>query len=369
MRRATEAEPNLDNYITLFSVLHRLDRGDEMKALIDGLDLANVKGSPAQKMFLAQVMRKVGQGPKALQYAYEALQSARNDQKAVLRYFGLIMMDPDADLIPPTETVAADTWVLLEGDRHERHAFLIQEGSDRPADDIVSPTHPVAAAALGLRVGNEFELPVALGGTRRWRVAEIKHKYLHALHDVMENFENRFPDAEGFYTITMQDGDIQPALEQARHVAESNRNRADLYLKHNCPISFVTAKGERDSIRFVEYIRFLDFDIRTCLGTEPERMVARGLIEAPRKGGIVLDAYAAWTVSTMDAFDVLESLFGRPIVPQTVIDEIKTLRDEQKTTAPRSMTMTWHNGQYIRQEHTAQEIAARRDYIISSNSR
>jgi len=369
LRKATEAKPDLENYITLFSVLHRLDRGDEVKALVDGIDLATAKGSPAQKMFLAQVMRKIGQGPKALQYAYEVLQSARNDQKAVLRYFGLIVMDPDVDLIPPTAVVAADTWVRLEGDRHERHAFLIEEGADRPADDVVSPTHPIAAAALGLRVGDEFELPVAFGGTRRWRVAEIKHKYLHALHDVMENFENRFPDAKGFYTITMQDGDIQPALEQVRRVAESNRNRADLYLKHNCPISFVTSKGERDSIRFVEYIRFLDFDIRTCLGTEPERLAARGLIEAHRKAGLVLDAYAAWTVSTMDAFDVLEAVFGRPIVPQTVIDEIKTLREEQEATAPRSMTMTWHDGQYIRQEHTAEEIATRRDYIVEQLTR
>lgn len=369
LRKAVASDPDLDNYIALFSVLHRLDRGDEVNALVDGIDLATVKGAPAQKMFLAQVMRKIGQGSKALQYAYTVLQSARNDQKAVLRYFGLIMMDPDEGLIPPTETVAVDSWVRLESDRHERHAFLIEEGTDRPADDVVSQTHPMAAAALGLGIDDEFEMPVAFGGTRRWRVAEIKHKYLHALHDVMENFENRFPDAEGFYTITMQDGDIQPALEQVRRVAEGNRNRAELYLKNNCPISFVVAKGGRDTIRFVEYIRFLDFDIRTCLGTETERLAVRGVLQEHRQAGAVLDAYTAWTVSTMDAFDVLQSVFGTLIVPQTVIDEIKTLRDEQETTARPSMTMTWHNGQYIRQEHTAEDIAARREYIVEQLTR
>ncbi len=369
LREAAAAEPNLDNYIALFSVLHRLDRSDEVKAIVDDIDLATVKGSPAQKMFLAQVLRKIGQGPKALAYAYTVLQSARNDQKAVLRYFGLIMLDPDDGLIPAAETVAVDTWVRLETDRHERHAFLIEEGPDRPADNVVSPNHPMAAAAIGLRVGGEFEMPAAFGETRRWRVAEIKHKYLHALHEVMESFENRFPDAEGFYTITMQDGDIQPALDQVRRVAESNRNRADLYLKHNCPISFVTAKGGRDTIRFVEYVRFLDFDIRTCLGTESERLAARGLLRAHRQAGAVLDAYTSWTVSTMDAFDVLQSVFGTLIVPQTVIDEIKNLRDEQETTAERSLTMTWHDGQYIRQEHTAQDIDARRDYIVEQLTR
>lgn len=367
--KAVAAEPDLNNYIALFSVLHRLDRGDEVKALVDGIDLATIKGTPAQRMFLAQVMRKIGEGPKALQYAYSVLQSARNDQKAVLRYFGLIMMDPDEGLIPTTAAVGVDSWVRLESDRNERHAFLIEEGADRPADDVLSPTHPMAAAALGLGIGDEFEMPVALGGTRRWRVAEIKHKYLHALHDVMENFENRFPDTEGFYTITMQEGDIQPALEPVRRVAEANRDRADLYLKNNFPISFVVAKGGRDTIRFVEYIRFLDFDIRTCLGTETERLGVRRLLQDHRQAGAVLDAYTAWTVSTMDAFDVLQSVFGVLIVPQTVIDEIKTLRDEQETTAERSMKITWHDGQYIRQQHTAQDIAARRDYIIEQLTR
>jgi tetratricopeptide (TPR) repeat protein len=35
LRKAAAAEPDLDNYISLFSVLHRLDRGDEVKALVD----------------------------------------------------------------------------------------------------------------------------------------------------------------------------------------------------------------------------------------------------------------------------------------------------------------------------------------------
>jgi tetratricopeptide (TPR) repeat protein len=368
-RGATTVDPNLDNYIALFSILYRLDRGDEVKALVDGIDLATVKGSPGQKMFLAQVLRKTGQGPKALAYAYSVLQTAKNDQKAVLRYFGLIMLDPDDGLIPPAETVAVDTWVRLETDQQEHHAFLIEEGLDRPADDIVSPAHPMAMGAIGLRVGGEFEIPVAFGETRRWRVAEIKHKFLHALHEVMESFENRFPDANGFYRITTQDGDIQPVLNQVRRVAESNRERADFYLKQNCPMSFVTAKGERDAIRFAEYIRFLNFDIRTCLGTEPERLAARDLIEAHRTDGIVLDAYTAWTVSTMDAFDVLQFVFRVPIIPQTVIDEIKTLRDEQQSTVPSSMTITWHNGQYVRQEYTAEDIAGRRDYIVEQLTR
>ncbi|MBD3847380.1 MULTISPECIES: hypothetical protein [Bosea] len=369
LRKAVAKRPDLDDYIALFSVLYRLDRGDEIKPIIDGIDLDNVAGSPGQKMFLAQVMRKAGNGDEALRYAYSVLQSAKNDPDACLRYFGLIMMDPEDGYIPGAEIVGIDTWVRLENDRHEVHAFLIEAGKDRPAEDVLGPSHPTAAAALDRKVGDEFEMPTGFGEIRRWRVTAIKHKYLHALHDVMENFEKRFPNAAGFYTVTMEDGDIQPALEQVRRVSESNRKVADLYLVHNCPINFVVSKRSRGTVGFVEYIRSLDFDIRTCDGTEVERVAARQLIEQYRDTGAVLDTYTAWTAATMDAFDVLRSVFGTIIVPQSVIDELRTVRDEQEVRAEPSMTVAWHNGEFIRQEHTAEETVARRSYIEEQMSR
>lgn len=369
LKKAIASQPDLDNYIALFSTLYRLDRGDEMKTIVDGIDLASVKGTPDQKISLAQVMRKVGEVPRALQYAYAVLQSARNDQKAVLRYFGLIMMNPEDGLIPSAEVVAIDTWVRLESDQREVHAFLIEDGEDRPANDVLSPSHPTVAAALGLKVGDEFDMPAGLGGARKWRVAEIKHKYLHALHDVMENFEKRFPHAEGLYSIATEEGDIQPVLDQVRRVSESSRKLADLYLQNNCPIGLVVSKRGGDVIRFVEYVRSLDFDIRTCVGTETERIAAQQVLMQYRSTGAVLDTYTAWTVATMDAFDVLKSVFGLVIVPQSVVDELRAMRDEEECTAERSMTIAWHNGEYVRHEYTAEDVAARRSYIVEQLSR
>lgn len=369
LRKAAEAQPDLDNFIALVSVLHRLDRDDEIKAIVDGIDLETVQGTPGQKMFLAQVIRKLGDGTKALQYAYNVLQSARNDQKAALRYFGLIMMDTQDGLIPSAEIVTVDTWVRLESDQHDEHAFVIEEGKDRPAEDVLSPSHPTAAASLGRRVGDEFNLPAGSGRTRRWRVAEVKHKYLHVLHDVMENFEKRFPDAQGLYKITMQEGDIQPALDEVRRVAENDRKLADLYLNNNFPINLIVSRRGGDTIRFVEYLRFLDNDIRTCAGTEAERFAARELLKKHKDKGAVLDTYTAWTVATMDALDVLKSVFGSVIVPQSVIDELKNLRDEQELTLEGSMTVGWHNGQFIRQDHSADDIAKRRSYIVEQLAR
>ncbi|OCX17561.1 hypothetical protein QV13_12440 [Mesorhizobium hungaricum] len=369
LRKAVQVRPDLENYLALISVLYRSDRNDELKEVVEAIDLKTVDGTPGQKMFLAQIVRKIGEGAKALEYAYEVLRSARNDQNAALRYFGLIMMNPADGLIPPVETVAVGTWVSLESDKHETHAFLIEEGSDRPAEDILSPAHPTVAAALGLKINDEFEMPAGFGRVRKWRVVEIKHKYLHALHDVMENFEKRFPDTKGFYKVTIEDDNIQPALDQVRRVSESNRKLADLYLENNYPISLVVSRGDRDAISFVDYIRFLDFDIRTCAGTEAERVAAEKILSDYRHTGAVLDTYTAWTVATMDAFAALKSVVGSVIVPQSVIDELRTLRDDQEFVGQEAMTIAWHDGEYIKQEFTAGDVAVRRNYIIEKIAR
>lgn len=364
LRRAIEVDPHLDNYLALFAVLRRTDRDEEIKPILDGIDLDKAKGSAAQKMVIAQTLRSVGEGQKALAFAYGVLQQDKNDPDVALRYFGLIMMDPDDGLIPSANIVTKDCWVRLEGAQGQQNAFIIEEGVDRPADGVFSPTHPTAKAALGLAVGATFTMPAAFGDDRVWRVAEIKHKYLHALHDVMENFEKRFPDAKGFYTVTMQEGDIQPALDQVRRVSESNRKLADLYIVKHLPLNMVASHLGGDTIGFAEYIRSLNVDLQTCVGMPPQRDAALAIVRQHRAQGAVLDTYTAWTVATMDSFDVLKAVFGTLAVAQSTIDEIRALAGKHEPARGRSMTIAWHDGQYIKQEHSAEDAAARRAFIV-----
>src|SRR5215207_11508190 len=109
------------------------------------------------------------------------------------------MRDPDGRAIPRILKVGEDAWVRLQKPNGEAQSFLIENGPDRPADGILSPTHPIAVAAIGSEVGAEFTIPSTFGEDAQWRVVEIRHKYLHALRDVMENFQARFPDAKGLY--------------------------------------------------------------------------------------------------------------------------------------------------------------------------
>ncbi|WP_035646445.1 hypothetical protein [Bradyrhizobium sp. ORS 285] len=364
LRRAIALSHDLTSYLILVSTLRRMDRHAEIKPILDGLEPAALRGTPGQKMYLAQVMFVEGLQKSALAFAYDTLQSARNDPEAALRYFGLMMLDPKSRHTPHARNVGLDTWTRLESERGEAAAFVIAEGPDRPADGLVSPNHPLAAAAIGLKIGESFTVKAAFGDDITWRVAEIKHKYVHALHDVMGNFQTRFPDAKGFYTLKMEGDDVQPALDQIRKVSESNRRLADLYLLQHLPMAMVASRLGGDAIGFSDYIRSLEHDIDTCVGTAQERDAARKALLQRSAAGAVLDTYSAWTIATMDVFDVVKAVFGKLVIPRSCIDELHRLRDQDELASlGRSMTVGWHDGQYIRQDHTREDIEARRNYV------
>jgi transcription elongation GreA/GreB family factor len=341
-----------------------MNQKGKISGVLRSIDPARLDGTPGQKMYLAQEIAAAGERERALEYAYGVLTQARNDPEAALRYFGLIIMfDRSGCLIPRLREVALDAWVRLEGANGERNEFIIEQGESRPAEGILNPTHPTASAVIGLGIGESFNQESAFGDDTTWRVAEIKHKYLHALHDVIENFQTRFPDAQGLYRIAMKEGDVQPALDQVKKTSETNRKLADLYFLQHLPMALVASRLGGDAVGFADYVRSLGANIETCAGNEPERAAARKIIEHHRAAGAVLDTYTAWTVSTMDIYDVLVAVFGNLAVAQSTIDELRILKEKDEIPPGRSMMIAWHNGQFFSQEYSKEDIEARARYI------
>lgn len=367
LRRAIAGSPNLiDRRLAMIAVLNRRGQGDLVKAVLDGLDLATAVGKPGEKMHVAQLLRQAGEGTKGMAYGYETLRAARNDPDATLRYLGLVLLLPEVDgSIPVVDAVSVDTWVALAGEDGTATSFVIEGAEHRASDGVVSPRHPLAAAALGRHVGDEFTVPAAFGNVRAWRVVEVKHKYLHAAHEVMATFEQRFPDARGFYTVHMREGDIEPALEQVRRASEGHRSLVDLYVEHHLPLNMVASRSGRDTIGFAEYVRLHGFTIQACVGVEQERLAADELISQRRAGGAVLDTYGAWTAASMDALDVVEGVFGSLQVARSTIDELLMLRDSFRLPPDGGslLTVAWRNGQFFREEYTVEEVQARRTRV------
>lgn len=362
LRRAIAAEPGrAAPHLALVSALHRMGRRDDLKGILDGLDLAVIEGTPPERMGIAQALRAAGLGAKALAYGYDVLQSARNDPTVAMRYVGLVLV-PDDGSIPVADAVAPDTWFSIIDEAGTPLSYLIEGQKDRQADRVLSPSHPTAAAAIGRRPGETFSLP---NSNRTWRVVEVKHRILHAAHEVMESFEEDFPNASGFHRVSITDGDLQPALNQVRRTSEALRARADLYLNDHFPLSMVASQMGRDAIGLADYVRSLGRDVRACAGDLPERVAALQLIKEQRATGAVLDAYTAWTAANMDALDVLIEVFGSLQIPQSALDELSMMQDRLGPPGGEGpvMTMAWRDGQFYRQEFSADDVGARQAMV------
>ncbi|TBY71080.1 hypothetical protein E0H51_28075 [Rhizobium leguminosarum bv. viciae] len=362
-RRLVETKPDLDAILMLIVLLRRQDRASEIAAVLSIEGLLEMPGNPGEMLDIAHELSRVGRGEEALKYAYKVLRSNPNNAEVARKYVILILGSEERISIPSAPVVAIDTWVRLSSEGRRDLSFVIEHGQDDPTGGYVSLRHPMASLVVGKQVGETFDEPRSLGDRPVWKIEEVKHKYLHALHDVMENYQTRFSDAGGLYAFTTKDNDFGPILEQVKARAESERERADLYLKHHIPLHMVARKFERVPIAFAGYVRAIGENIRSCIGLDHERSQAQDIINEYRGKGAVLDTYTAWTAATMDIFDVLKHVFGNLYVPQSVFDDMIVLKGFDEYSDRDAFTLSWFNGQFHQDELTRERFEERQVYI------
>jgi tetratricopeptide (TPR) repeat protein len=330
--QALAAEPeNLTALRNLYSVYVRQGRSDREALInkhVESLNFKKLKGSALDKMALAHILRDIGQDQRALEWAYEVIGQNRNDSDVALGYFGLIIGRGDQIEIPRPDKVGVDTWVSFQNNLGEKQQFVIENGTDRPADGIFTPEHPFVAPALGLKVGESFSQARQIGKPEVWTILEIKSKYLSALHEVMETFNVRFPEARGFYRVTTQSGDISPILDEVKSHSEKSQAIADLYLEKKIPLSFVVALAHTETIKFASGIAQFGRDISACYGNVPERTAAEDLARAYANKGAVFDCYTAWAAEAIGVLPALQKLFGTLFIPRSAIDELAVIQHE-----------------------------------------
>jgi Tfp pilus assembly protein PilF len=357
--KALEADPT--SLTALIGLLNTYTRQGDRRAAalketrLKEVDLVALSGAATDKMALAHFLRDAGLYERAVALAYQTAHEHRNDPEVALLYFGLFMSEQASGMVPAAGTVAPDTWFVIESERQERVELLVENGPDRPADNVYSPTHALVAPALGLKVGGTFSQQKAFGPDDTWRVVEIKHKALHMLHE-MRHFNLRFPNAKGLYHLSLQENDVSPILEQVKQYAERTRKVAELYTEQHIPLALVTGLAGGEVMGFAGYLRQNGHYIVACLGNELERAAAERHARQPPKDGVVLDLYTAWVAASLKLLDPLKSLFGRLIVPRSVVDAILQMQhDAGAYVGQKWMSVGYREGTFIRQEFSEED--------------
>lgn len=335
--------------------LFRLKRKSELPALVAGLDVDALEGSPRDKIDFAQVLAAGGRLDRALELGYDVLSANRNDPKVALKWMGLCLGHLRRLHELSDTGIGIDVWTSLISDDGQTNEFTVVDGPGEPSEKRFGVGHTIAEAAIGRRAGDSFDVEDRIGRTIRWTVQAVRHKYLHAYVDLTENFNTRFPEEDGFFVIRTIGDDIEPFLDLMKRRSERQDRVHEQYTTGNLPISVLTEfSGGGSVLRFADSLRLQGIDIEACEGSLAEREWAVQMAKDHFDKGVVLDTLTFWAVVGIGGISVLKDLFGTILVARSTADEIGQLNDNDEVVSDteRAGSAYFHNGQYYYEEFT-----------------
>lgn len=357
LRRALAVDPaDLKSRLILAGTLQRDNREAEARRIVIESDEASLKGSDLDRLRLAGLLRREGQGSRAIALGFAAASRNRDDRQIASNYPMLIFMDQSP--IPEFEVEAgaqAGYWIKLEGvGTGDIEGVLGDEAI--PEALAIKSDNAVFKAVQGKAVGDEIVLPPALGIERRYVLRQIRHKWLWLADDILRTLAARFPEGAGIVQMTTQGDDIGPILDVVRRGEERNQVALATYHDSALPIAMV-ASLNRDNVLALSHRIVADGKpVKTCLGLHPEREAAQLISRRARGRGIVVDTLTLLTANTLEIIPPLKDYFGRIVVARSTMDELIEWRDTQALSAGQdTLSLGYEGDQAVKSSRTAEE--------------
>ncbi|MFC0243246.1 tetratricopeptide repeat protein [Rhodopseudomonas telluris] len=322
-------------------------------ALSNAVDLPSLVGPPEFIMAIAQQVSMNGHPERAYPVAYDLVRGNSENAGVVLGYAGLGMM-LESNPMFEAASVSVGTHLSIKASDGQQQDFVIDDGGDFFGIRVLSPNSGIAPRFLGLTRGQTVELErPGVGSSLVWTVIEVRSKYLHLHHRVLEEFETRFPDNPGLVRFNAAEGNVDAVLDVIRRRAEQNANRVRLYRENSIPLA-IAARGQGGGVvGFAQYIRQLGGQIVTCSGDKEELTNAVQLAKRHRGQGAVLDPYTAWVAADTGALPALKTFFGRLQTPSATIEMIERMLERaEEGRGKQQMTVEYRDGIFYRDEIT-----------------
>ena len=315
-------------------------------------------------MALAHTLANFGMQEKALRTGYKALRKFHGVPAAHLGYCGLILQAlkqiPVIDQVKVERRVAVDTaFTCLTEDSRSR-TFVIEPDSfpDSSAEEI-KPTNLIAQRAIGLCVGDSFPITDTPTGQQFARITEVKHKYLHALHESMINFQYRFSGVPGMWMYSVgaaEDGtmNLQPILDTVSQRQSAVQAIEDVYRKNPIPLALVAHRlGEHPLDCLMGLSR--STQIKSCQGFAVERDQAINTALTATKG-FIIDPFSLYTFQRLGLLDLLLELgHGQLGITQSAIDLIVELIEKRKAMGP-CLMLSKQDDQFVKEDVTQENV-------------
>jgi tetratricopeptide (TPR) repeat protein len=162
--------------------------------------------------------------------------------------------------------------------------------------------------------------------------AVVEEKHAKAFEDARDNFNKRFPEAEGFKMIDIRENPTfiqESLLEREPSIAEIIEG----YKQNQLPITskaFLYGKDTFESWSILTSTKELGLKGSLAISEEQQKEMD----SAVQEGSIVVDLLALFTLGHIRKLDLLEKMFDRIYVHQAAFEElIESINEESRYTA------------------------------------
>lgn len=357
LRRYLKNDPgSLEFHLQLLHALYRQNKLDELRSEV-AAPASAFTGEPDEWLMLAHFKDDFGDWKEAHEIAYQTLLAHPNEEAVAMGYIGVFLRPGHSrELSIKAPVVQFGTAVGLTFDDGSTAVYVIEcDPKLRPAPQYLAPDHRIANILHGHAIGTRVTLPDGTAAAIAW----IKPKSLHALHDLLDGFKNRFPEATGIEQLQIDTGTDDAFKEVFAHLRlrhEATERIASLYDTGALPISLVGRSLGCDPVDAMAGLVSTGHVIRVCEGSHVERNAAVSVLMANGRRGCVLDALTLHIVHQLELADVVTTMCG----PIHIVDAT-SLRLQQKahelrdTLDQEGMSMGWRDGQPWRQVTSPEE--------------
>lgn len=337
--------------------------GEFQSAGIQELEKNKEKVSEYEDVILvAQYCLRLGQLADAVKFAYKAYEMNSNSEKVQLLYtHAFLSAEQGADkLLLDSDVVKGGYFVTFKKNNNQQECLMIEQAGYSALKNELSLESELGKCFANKKKGETFVVTASSGNSERFEIIEIKHKYVKAFQDIMDNFNSTFPKSSNLQKVEMNPDEIKKRVKQ---MGERHEKTVDLYLKKNLTLGALSNILGRDLLDvWGGLVATKDYKIYCATGNPKEQDGEISLIENSQN--CVIDIISIMSLAYLDLLDLPVKIFQTCFVAKAAVDEIEWAILRQQSQQGRGyMTLSYKNGQYYRDDVSAESVESRVKYL------
>lgn len=322
--------------LNLASALTEVDRLEEANQQLD-LILTQPELSAPEVVRLTLLLKEVGRSKEAIAAGSAGLRRWPQDPQVHRALVGVAMSSTSE--FPPPQVVAPGVSVRIEtATGTSRWWTIVESGPADPLRGEMSTSDAEAAGFLGRPVGHVLTKNAGEWNEVKHTITEIVPAALHAVHDAMANFADRFPQ-EPFFASSFKVGDFTKVADFTPFLAtlEARKRRAQeviaLYQQHTFPLGFL---AQRLGVSIPEVMATLSAsdmqDTQLLVEWRDRDGQAESVAAAQAAKTVVMTRSSLQTAFELELLPILRAY--TIIVPRSLVRELRLdLRNAEKEAA------------------------------------